>query len=255
MLTNRRIFTVAALAAATALTACGGGGGSTDASRGNFERADDRAKGVATAPVTLVEYASVACAHCRDFHENVYPMLNDEFVETGQVRFVFREMITGSAPLAVAGFMLARCAPDDRYFDMIELLFDQQVSIFQSAQRPGGAREEFRSIARAIGMNDTEFNACLANENLSQDVRDAHQQAIDDGIDATPRFIINGELLESRRGDGGLIYTWDGEPIMIDGEPLPALVDEDTFRQLMTYFVAQNTQSAASDGETAPDEG
>tara|TARA_R110002073_G_scaffold29006_1_gene91549 strand:+ start:2890 stop:3738 length:849 start_codon:yes stop_codon:yes gene_type:complete len=238
MLTNRRILSATVIAAAMALTACGGDTSDTGA-RTSYERADDRAMGSESAPITLIEYASVACTHCADFHENVYPSIHEEFIETGQVRFVFREMITGSAPLAVAGFMLARCAPEDRYFDMIDLLFQQQQAIFTSAQRPGAALEEYRSIARSVGISDTRFTECINSEDLRQDVLDAHQQAIDDGIESTPQFLINGELLDTRRGDGVVIYTLGGEPVMIDGETVPALQNEETFRRLLNHVVAE----------------
>lgn len=238
MLTNRRILTAGLLAAATALTACGGGG-SSDTGRTAYERDTDRARGASDAPVTVIEYASVACPHCADYHEDVYPMVAEEFIETGQVRYVFREMITGSRPLAVTGFMLANCAPEDRYFDMLDLLFQQQRAIFTSAQRPGGALEEYRSIARAVGMSDAEFTQCLNSTERRDEVLDAHQRAVDDDIQSTPTFIINGELLDTRRGDGIVIYTLGGEPLMIDGETVPALQSETTFRRILNHVVAE----------------
>lgn len=254
MLTNRRILTAAMLAAATALTACGGGD-TPDGARSDYERSTDRAVGDPAAPVTLVEYASVACGHCADFHENVQPMIDEEFIETGQVRHVFREMITGSAPLAVTGFMLANCAPEDRYFDMIDLLFRQQRAIFASAQRPGAALEEYRSIARSVGMSDAEFTECLNSADNRAAVLDAHQRAIDDGIESTPQFLINGELLGTRRGDGIVIYTLGGEPLMIDGETVPALQTEETFRRILNHVVAAagGTPSPALPTEGAMD--
>lgn len=241
MFANRRLFTIAALAASTALAACGGNdagnGSGASGPRTEYERSGDRAIGSADAPLTIVEYSSVACPHCRDFHEEVFPMIEEEFIEDGEVRFVLREMLTGSAPIAMAGFMMTRCVPDDEYFEMIDLLFQQQVAIFQSARQPGGARAELLSVARSAGMSEEEFNACLDNEEHRQSVRDAHDRAIDDGINSTPLFVINGEMLEARRSEGQNVYFWGDELILIDGEPVLGRVDEDTFRRLIEYML------------------
>ena len=76
------------------------------------------------APVTIIEYASMTCPHCAHFHETVYPELKKRYIDTGKVRFIFREFPLD--PLAAAGFMLARCGGKDKYFPMIETLFAQQ---------------------------------------------------------------------------------------------------------------------------------
>ncbi|HAQ33816.1 MAG TPA: hypothetical protein DCQ53_00410, partial [Alphaproteobacteria bacterium] len=239
MFARNRLFTIAALASATALAACGGGNdaGQNGASgpRTSYERATDHAIGSTDAPLTIVEYSSVACPHCRDFHEEIFPMIESDYVETGQVRFVYREMLTGSAPIAMAGFMLTRCVPDDEYIEMIDLLFQQQIAIFQAARQPGGARAELLSVARSAGLSEAEFDACLNNQEHRQSVRDAHDQAIADGIDSTPRFIINGELLETRRSNGEMVYYWGGDLIEVDGAPVPGRMDEATFRTLIDY--------------------
>lgn len=257
MFANRRLFTIAALAATTALAACGGGNDTAGSSgpRTEFERAGDRAIGSADAPLTVVEYSSVACPHCRDFHEEVFPMIREEFIEDGEVRFVMREMLTGSAPIAMAGFMLTRCVPDDEYFGMIDLLFQQQVAIFQSARQPGGARAELLSVARTAGMSEAEFDACLNNEEHRQSVRDAHDQAIEDGINSTPLFVINGEMLEARRSNGQNVYFWGDEMVLIDGEPVPGRVDEATFRSLLNYMLAEVGGSAPAENTETEAEG
>ena len=84
----------------------------------------DEALGSATAPVTIVEYASMTCPHCAHFHETTFPELKKKYIDTGKVRFIFREFPLDA--LAAAGSMLARCAGKDKYFPMIETLFSQQ---------------------------------------------------------------------------------------------------------------------------------
>jgi len=236
---TRRALALTSIASAALLVACGGGGSSSSGGGTQFERAGDRALGSASAPVTVIEYASTSCPHCADFHEEVYPAIESRYIDTGQVRFVFREMLTGEPRLAQAGFMLARCAPENRYFDVIGLLFNQQQSIFQAAGSPSGARNEFWNIAQTVGMTRDQFNECITNAELREAVNGAHNQAIEDGIDGTPRFIINGHVLDADRTGGQLVYYWNGGPLMINGETVPATVDEETFIRILDHFVAE----------------
>jgi protein-disulfide isomerase len=85
----------------------------------------DKVLGADNAPVTIVEYASVTCPHCATFHQQTYPTLKSKYIDTGKVRLIFREFPTQPAPVAIAGFMLARCA-GDRYYPMLDAIFDQQ---------------------------------------------------------------------------------------------------------------------------------
>ncbi|WP_420431351.1 DsbA family protein [Hyphobacterium sp.] len=237
---TRRTLTASAVASAFFLAACGGGSSSGSGGGTQFEREGDRAIGSSNAPVTVIEYASTSCPHCAEFHEDVFPTIEERYIETGQVRFVFREMLTGAPSLAQAGFMLARCAPDDRYFDVIDLLFEQQQAIFQAAQSPNGTRSEFWNIAQTVGLSRDEFNACITDAELRRDVADAHEQAIADGIDGTPRFIINGHVLDADRNGSQLVYYWNEAPLRINDELVPATVDEATFIRILDHFVAQS---------------
>lgn len=207
-----------------------------------MERPGDFALGAEDAPITLIEYASVACPHCASWHNSTWHVVKEDFVDTGRVRFVMREMITGSAPLALVGFMTARCAAEDRYFDAIDLLFTQQSAIFQAAQSESGARDEYVRIAGAVGLSEAEFEACLTNEMVRGAVIAAHEQAIADGIEATPSFVINNILVTTGHVDGaeGHVYLADGEPLRIDGELVLATQDADTFARIIEHFDAQD---------------
>src|SRR6266566_8249929 len=92
----------------------------------------DEIQGQADAPVTIVEYASMTCPHCSHFHETTYPELKKKYIDTGKVRFIFREFPLDQ--LAAAAFMLARCGAKERYFPMVETLFQQQRT--WAVQRP-----------------------------------------------------------------------------------------------------------------------
>lgn len=250
---SRHIFTAAAMTAALFVGACGGGDAPGEG-QSNYERASDRGKGNPDASVTMIEYSSVACPHCAVFHQDVFPAIEEDYIETGRMRYVLREMITGSPQFAIAGFSLARCVPEDRYFDMVDLLFQQQRAIFQAAQTQGSARGQYLAIARSMGLSEEDFIACLNDEEVNQSIVAAHDRAIADGIEGTPRFIFNGRMLEARRAPGETEYTYflDGEQVVIDGEPLPGRVDEETFRTLIDHLIAEaGGETEAGDGEAA----
>ncbi|TGY87211.1 DsbA family protein [Marinicauda algicola] len=240
MTLTRRLFSGAAIAASLLLAACGGGG--APAGQSQYEREGDHAKGPADAPVVFIEYASVACPACAAFHQQAMGTIN-EYVETGDVRFVFREMITGQPRLAVAGFMLARCAPQERYFDVLDILFEQQRALF-SAMQAGTAQQQLVTIARSVGLSEQEFFACMNDETLLQAVQAANQEAADAGIDATPTFIVNGERLEAQRGPEGNTQVWYAGATMLEDEqgPIPYNFEGDTFERIILYFKARAGQ-------------
>lgn len=140
------------------------------------------------APVTIVEYMSMTCPHCREFHENTFPQLKEKYIDTGKVRFILREFPLD--PRAAAAIMLARCAPEDQYFPMVDVLFKQQTQ-WAAAQ---DARAELLSIARLAGFTQESFQACLTNQQLLDDVNAVRNKAANEfGVDSTPTFLINGK--------------------------------------------------------------
>ena len=146
----------------------------------------DKVLGEADAPVTIVEYASMTCGHCANFHRNTLPAIKENYIDTGKARLIMREFPFD--PRAEAGFMLARCA-DDKYFAMIDVLFQQQNN-WVSAEN---AREALLQLARLAGFSQESFEACLTNQPLLDDVRAVRQRGANDfGVDATPTFFING---------------------------------------------------------------
>lgn len=231
----RNLVPAFAAAAALALAACGGNSGAADG-RSEFEREGDFAKGNPEAPVVLIEYGSTACGGCAAFHEGVHPTLN-RYIEDGTVRLVFREMLTGSAELALAGFMLARCVPEERYFDILDVLFEQQQAIFMAAQR-GQARQQFQTIARSAGLSDQEFRTCMSDESAVTAINEANQRAAREGINATPSFIINGVRVEPQRApDGsGVVYFAGTTPIEDEQGFVPAQFTGDSFSRIIEYF-------------------
>ncbi|MAP49367.1 MAG: hypothetical protein CMH90_07820 [Oceanicaulis sp.] len=233
---TRRALTLAAAAVgAVMLTACSGG--DAPDGRSSYEREGDRAVGAVDAPVTIIEYASTSCGGCGAFYEQGKPAIDDG-VERGDVRFVFREMLTGQPNLARAGFMLARCAPEDQYLDVIDLLFEQQRALF-SAMQQGNAQGQFQTIARTAGFTDEEFRACMTNQDILQAVEDANDQAVRDGIGSTPSFIINGQMLDAQNSANGQVYAVNGEVLTDDEGEIPAQFDRDTWDRIIALFKAR----------------
>ena len=149
----------------------------------------DHSLGSANAPVTIIEYASLTCPHCAHFHETTYPELKRKYIDTGKVRFIFREFPLD--PLAAAGSMLARCAGKDKYFPLIETLFSQQKDwVVQKPLQP------MLGIAKQAGFTQQSFDECLANQEMLTGIEETRTRASTKlGVTSTPTFFINGKII------------------------------------------------------------
>jgi len=147
----------------------------------------DQSLGPAEAPVTIIEYASMTCPHCAEFHNKTFPELKKRYIDTGKVRFIFREFPLD--PLAAAGFMLARCAGEGKYYPMVETLFSQQKT--WAVQKP---IPPLLAIAKQAGFTQQSFEQCLANQKLLDDIEKVRERAASKlGVNSTPTFFVNGE--------------------------------------------------------------
>lgn len=150
----------------------------------------EMALGPENSAVTLVEYASMTCGHCANFHRDTYAKVKEAYIETDKIRFVFREFPLD--PLAAAAFMLARCAPEDKYFDVIDVMFAQQRR-WAFTDNPLQSLQDF---ARQIGFTQKSFEACLTNQELLDGVNWVRNRASEKfGVNATPTFFLNGKKL------------------------------------------------------------
>ena len=149
-------------------------------------------QGAENAPVTIIEYASMTCGHCGTFHRNTYPTLKSKYIDTGKVRFIFREFPLD--PLAAAGFMLARCASEkskDQYFPIIDALFDKQKEWVVRQPLP-----PLLAIAKQAGFSQKSFEECLANQKLLDQLEEVRRTAAQKfGVTSTPTFFINGKIV------------------------------------------------------------
>lgn len=147
----------------------------------------EQAMGQANAPVTIIEYASLTCSHCAHFAVGTFPKLKEKYIDTGKVRYIFREFPFD--PVAAGAFMLARCAPADKYFSIIDLLFEKQQQ--WAVEKPLGP---LLAIAKQVGFTEESFKACLANQKVLDGIEWVRNRAADKfKVESTPTFFVNGQ--------------------------------------------------------------
>ena len=153
--------------------------------------ARDMAMGSASAPVTVIEYASVACPHCASFNNDVFPAFRARYIDTGKVRWVLREALTGDTALAAAGFLTAHCAGKDKYFSVVDDMFHAQAQMFAS----GDPEPVMLEIAGRAGLTPAQFQACIRDPAALAAIearwREAERR---EGVRQTPTFVINGRV-------------------------------------------------------------
>ncbi|CAN5304049.1 hypothetical protein BH09PSE2_BH09PSE2_23240 [soil metagenome] len=151
---------------------------------------DEFVIGNPAAKVTVVEYLSNTCSHCAAFDATTFPAIKAKYVDTGKVKWVIREFLTGPEQVSAAGFILARCAGPDTYFTVVESIFHRPEEMFKT----GDFKTPFLKIAQSMGMNEAQFNACLQDDAAYKALNDRITKAVQvDKIDGTPTFFINGK--------------------------------------------------------------
>ena len=152
----------------------------------------DMSLGNPNAPVTVIEYASVGCPHCGSWEREVFPAFRRQFIDTGKVRFVMREMLTGDANVAAAGFLTARCAGPDKYFQVVDGLFDAQPQMAAD----GDDLPSLLKVAGEAGLSKLEVSNCLSDQAALNALEErADGWVKNEHVDATPTFDIDGKML------------------------------------------------------------
>ena len=154
----------------------------------------DLALGPDDAKVTVVEYASMTCGHCMAFHTKVFPDLKKKYIDTGKIRFVFREFPLDSR--AFAASMLARCAGStERSFALVDALFHTQENWAFVKENP---TPKLFEIAKQAGFTQESFDKCLTDQKLLDQITGIYTRAAETfGVNATPSFFINGKRLQA----------------------------------------------------------
>ena len=151
----------------------------------------DLVMGNPDAKVTIVEYASMTCGHCKQFHTKVLPELKTKYIDTGKVRLVFREFPLD--PRAFAASMLARCAGGEKTLPMISALFETQADWAYVKENP---TPKLFEIAKQAGFTQESFDKCLTDQALLDKLTAIRTRAAETfGVNATPTFYINGKKL------------------------------------------------------------
>ena len=141
------------------------------------------------APVTIIEYASMSCSHCADFHNETLDDLKSEYIDTGKVKFVFRDFPFNYP--ALAGSMILSCVPEDVRYDYMNALYKLQKNWVM--REHSKTRSELYKIMQSGGMQQDEFDACLSDINLENDILEGVMNAQREfNINRTPSFIVNG---------------------------------------------------------------
>jgi len=150
----------------------------------------DMIMGNPDATVTLTEYASYTCPHCARFHEDVFKALKTDYIDTGKVRFIYREVYFDGFGLWAA--MIARCGGEMRYFGINAILLDTQKD-WAGSQDQATVVESLKKIGRTAGMDDATLDACLANTAMAEAMVTAFQTNMTtDGVEGTPTLFVNG---------------------------------------------------------------
>lgn len=147
--------------------------------------------GSQTAPVTIVQYASLTCPHCRRFHMDVFPQFKREFIDTGKVRYILREFPIGKT--SGAATIALRCAPPDKYLTLYGKFMEQQ---------PGWVSQEVRldpifAVAQQVGMTRAQFDACRENQGMIENLKWVKERGRKLGVIGTPNFFVGTKLVKS----------------------------------------------------------
>ncbi len=167
---------------------------------------NDRVLGDEDAPITIVEYASFTCSHCRDFEETVLPKVQEKYIDTGKAKLVYREVYFDGAGLLAAS--LARCVPEEQYFPMAFTLYDQYDSWLKDQTDMAGVVTELTQLGVLAGLGKDKIAACLDDRAAQESMIANSQKNMEaDDVRGTPTLIIDGEVVRD--------WAWENlEPLL-----------------------------------------
>ncbi len=155
----------------------------------------DMVMGSADAPIEIIEYASFTCPHCASFHSNVFPQLKTDYIETGKVRFIYREVYFDRFGLWAS--MVARCGGEARFFGIADLIYEKQRDWTASGD-PATIAAELQKIGKIAGIDDETMTACMSDGDFAQSLVNWYEtNRENDDINSTPTFIIDGEKMSN----------------------------------------------------------
>lgn len=176
---------------ALALAACSAGAKQAVAPDG------DMVQGAAAAKVTLTEYGAPTCPGCKAFHDTVYVAIKSGYIDTGKIKFVWRELPSHNPPVDVAIFGIARCTGQKTFFDVIDEAYARQEKIEAASRSPGGARPALAELAAKFGVGEGQLESCIKDPKLFQRIDEVQKLATADGVTGTPTILIDGKLVDN----------------------------------------------------------
>ena len=193
------------------LGACGGGS-DTEPGTVPVSAPSDIVYGNADAPLTLIEYAALTCGACGGFNNQVLSEIKPKFVDTGKLKIITREVLyVPPAEVNLAGFAVARCAGDDKYYDVLDDFFQNQTGIL-SAVRAGAGNQALQAVAGRHGLDKAAYEACIADPETKQTITNV--SAVAEGLRlATPTLYLNGRELK-----GATARTAEGLAELLEAE-------------------------------------
>ena len=153
----------------------------------------DMTLGNPDSPVTVIEYASFTCPHCANFHSNAFKQLKSDFIDTGKINFIYREVYFDRFGLWAA--IVARCGEgaENRYFGIADMIYAQQAT-WARQENPADIVESLRKFGKTAGLSDAQLDQCFTDGDTAQAMYARWlQQSEADGINSTPSFVINGK--------------------------------------------------------------
>lgn len=144
--------------------------------------------GATNAPLTIIEYASMTCPHCATFHNTVFKQIKKNYIDTGKVKFIFRNYVFNQQDLTAS--MVSRCAGPQKSWGMMSLLFERQRQWLE-----GEYINNLSTLSRRAGMNRAKFDACLQNAALQKSLVEMRNSAVADGVTSTPYFLVGDDVI------------------------------------------------------------
>jgi len=184
---------------------------------------EERAIGNPNAPLTVYEHSSLTCGHCGAFHKTAYKQIKADYIDTGKVYLVFSDFPLNGP--AVHASMIARCVPEYRYFDFVQLLFERQDDWAYKADYLTYLKQN----AQLAGLNEAGFDACIGNEALQQGLMTRMQEVQEtQQVRSTPTFVINGDtVLSGARPYDHFAKVFEAELAKINLRPTPLEIAPD----------------------------
>lgn len=153
-------------------------------------------QGAEDAPITMIEYASYTCPHCAAFHQGTYQEIKKNYIETGKVKLIYREVYFDKYGLWAS--MVARCGGSEKFFGISDLIYKGQSEWSKLGSAPEIVNE-FRKIGRLAGIGEEQLDVCLQDAEKAQTLVAWYQtNAETDGVTGTPSFVINGEKVANQ---------------------------------------------------------